>query len=105
MRGGDRALDDASTLTGMAGMKWWGWGQEDVSFTHDDKPDLAPFLRWALDLDVTRSTAGCVAFDELDVPEPQLAPDLLSALEAAVRAAHVSNDALPPPVHARGKSL
>jgi alkyldihydroxyacetonephosphate synthase len=105
MRGGDRALDDASTLTGMAGMKWWGWGQEDVSFTHDDKPDLAPFLRWALDLDVTRSTAGCVAFDELDVPEPQLAPDLLSALEAAVGAAHVSTDALARLVHARGKSL
>ena len=21
-----------------AAMKWWGWGDEDVAFTHDDKP-------------------------------------------------------------------
>ena len=38
----------------MAAMKWWGWGREDVSFTHEDKPGLAPFIREKLNLDVTR---------------------------------------------------
>ena len=25
-----------------AAMKWWGWGEEDVFFTHEGKPELAP---------------------------------------------------------------
>ena len=36
-------------------MKWWGWGHEDVSFTHEDKPGLAPFIREKLQLDVDAS--------------------------------------------------
>ena len=28
----------------MAAMKWWGWGQEGVEFSHEDKPALAPFI-------------------------------------------------------------
>jgi alkyldihydroxyacetonephosphate synthase len=86
----------------MGAMKWWGWGHEDVSFTHEDKPDLAPFIRRALDLDVTRSTARPIAFDELDVPESDLPGELRAALEEA---ADVSTDALDRVVHARGKSL
>ncbi len=34
-------------------MKWWGWGDEQViSFTHDDKPDLAPFVREKIGIDL-----------------------------------------------------
>ena len=37
----------------MAGMKWWGWGcDEQVTFTHEDKPDLAPFVREKLGIDL-----------------------------------------------------
>ena len=25
-------------------MKWYGWGREDVAFSHEDKPSLAPFV-------------------------------------------------------------
>ena len=58
----------------MAAMKWWGWGDEDVSFTHEDKPELAPFIREQLRLDVDQAAApsGRTTFDELDVPEPVL---------------------------------
>ena len=28
----------------MGRMKWWGWGDEEVAFTHEDKPELGPFL-------------------------------------------------------------
>src|ERR671919_280792 len=85
-------------------MKWWGWGDQGVSFTHQDKPALAPFLQRALDLDVTRGVSRPTAFDDLGVPEPSLSPELSAALEQAV-GGYVSTDALDRVVHARGKSL
>src|SRR5918992_4344250 len=84
-------------------MKWWGWGDEGVAFTHEDKPALAPFLQRALDLDVTRVVAQPPAFDDLRVPEPSLPTELAAALEQAV--GDVSTDPLDRVVHARGKSL
>jgi alkyldihydroxyacetonephosphate synthase len=89
----------------MGAMKWWGWGRDDVSFTHEDKPGLGPFIRRALDVDVTRRTSRPPAFEDLDVPESELPDDLRAALETAVGAAHVSTDALDRVVHARGKCL
>src|ERR671930_1944593 len=87
----------------MAAMKWWGWGDEGVSFTHEDKPALAPFLKRALDLAVTRVVSRPTAFESLRVPEPSLPPELSTALEEAV--GEVSTDPLDRVIHARGKSL
>src|SRR4051794_33570848 len=84
-------------------MRWWGWGDEGVSFTHEDKPALGPFLERNLDIDVSRPVAKPTAFDGLDIPEPSLAPGLAAALETA--AGDVSTDPLDRVVHARGKSL
>jgi alkyldihydroxyacetonephosphate synthase len=89
----------------MAAMKWWGWGDEGVAFTHEDKPALGPFLGRALDLDVTRLVARPAAFEELRVPDPSLSSELSAALERAVSREHVSTDPLDRVVHARGKSL
>src|SRR3954451_3223421 len=88
-----------------APMKWWGWGDEGVAFTHDDKPDLAPFIAREIGVDVTAPPARPVAFDSLDIPEPALDDDLRAALEAAAGPGRVSTDALDRVVHARGKSL
>jgi alkyldihydroxyacetonephosphate synthase len=82
------------------GMKWWGWGEYDVAFTHEDKPALAPFLQKWLGLDVRGPGAPAIGFAQLDVPEPALADALREALGE-----HVSTDALDRVVHARGKSL
>ncbi len=89
----------------MAAMRWWGWGYEDVSFGHEDKPALAPFLQRRLDLDVARVTSRPVAFEDLRVPEPSLSPGLRAALERALGDDHVSVEPLDRVVHARGKSL
>src|SRR3954469_7684859 len=89
----------------MAAMKWWGWGREDVSFTHEDKPDLGPFIERHLDLDVTRITSSRRAFDELDIPDPALSAELRTGLEQAVGPDAISTDPLDRVVHARGKSL
>src|SRR5919112_6627591 len=83
-------------------MKWWGWGDPGVEFTHEDKPALAPFLREALGIDVTRAGGSPPSFERLQVPEPDLPEPLRAALE---RVADVSTDAHDRVVHARGKSL
>ena len=87
----------------MRAMKWWGWGEDEVAFTHGDKPALAPFLNENLGLEVVRETSRAVAFEALTVPEPSLPAELATALEAA--AGKVSTDPLDRVVHARGKSL
>src|SRR3954452_2039108 len=88
-----------------APMKWWGWGDEGVAFTHEDKPDLAPFIEREIGVDITAPRERPVAFEALDTPEPAPDEPLRAALEAAVGPAHVSTDALDRVVHARGKSL
>ena len=89
----------------MALMKWWGWGDEGVSFTHEDKPALREFIKRAIDIDVATAGSPLVAFDDLEIAEPSLPEGLLEALQAAVGPRHVATDALDRVVHARGKSL
>ncbi len=89
----------------MADMKWWGWGAEGMEFTDADKPDLGPFIRGKLGLDVRRVTASVPSFGSLRIPESALAPPLRGELERALGAEHVSTDPLDRVVHGRGKSL
>src|SRR3954447_5812092 len=86
-------------------MKWWGWGAEDVSFTHDGKPGLAPFIERVLSLDIRRPLTGGVAFEDLEIPSSALQDDLMAHLERAVGAEHVSTDDRERVTHGRGKSL
>ena len=52
----------------MAEMKWWGWGAEGMEFTDADKPELGPFIRKKLGLDVRRVTASVPSFASLRDP-------------------------------------
>jgi alkyldihydroxyacetonephosphate synthase len=81
-------------------MKWWGWGEYDVAFTHEDKPELAPFMKKHLGVDLHGAGVPPIDFDRLEVPEPNLPESLRAALGDTV-----STDALDRVVHARGKSL
>lgn len=89
----------------MSAMKWWGWGDEGVEFTHEDKPDLAPFIERVLGIRVGAPTDVPVRFEDLPVPEPDLPDGLRGALEQAVGAEFVSVARMDRVVHARGKSL
>jgi alkyldihydroxyacetonephosphate synthase len=82
----------------MAAMKWWGWGDDAIAFTHEDKPALGPFLHRMLDLDVAGPTARPADFGSIEVPAPKEQAGLLDGVEA-------STDPLDRVVHARGKSL
>ena len=70
----------------QAAMKWWGWGEEDVRFTHEGKPELAPFIERFLGLDVRVPGTRAMAFEDLDVPAAALASGLTTRLEDAIRA-------------------
>ncbi len=89
----------------MAAMKWWGWGSEGVAFTHEDKPELIPFIERVLGLKVGAPTSAPVRLEDLELAEPKLSEALRSGLERAVGAEFVSVDRLDRVVHARGKSL
>lgn len=86
-------------------MKWWGWGEEHVAFHHDDKPQLAGFVRTVIGLDVERPPAATIAFDRLEVAASELPEALRTALVDAVGTGHVATDTMERVVHAYGKSL
>ena len=89
----------------MPAMKWWGWGFEGLEFSHEDKPDLAPFIAQKIGVDVRRKVSAPVRFEDLPIPDPSLPADLRAALEQVVGEEFVSVDPLDRVVHARGKSL
>jgi alkyldihydroxyacetonephosphate synthase len=86
-------------------MKWWGWGQPGEEFSHEDKPELAPFIREVLGLDVSRATASSVRFEDLNIPASRMPTELRETLERAIGADFVSVDPSDRIVHARGTSL
>jgi alkyldihydroxyacetonephosphate synthase len=86
-------------------MKWWGWGEEGMEFTHADKPELGPFIQAKLRLDVRRVTAPAPGFASLRIPDSIVPARLRVELEKDLGPEHVSTDALDRVVHGRGKSL
>ena len=86
-------------------MKWYGWGREDVAFSHEDKPSLAPFVAKVVGVDLDAPSAHIPDLSSLDVPAPRHPAGLAEALVAAVGAEHVHTDDLDRVVHTYGKSL
>jgi alkyldihydroxyacetonephosphate synthase len=86
-------------------MKWWGWGAEHVAFSHDGKPELAPFIQRTLGLDVRGPASGPIAFEDLKIPASVLPAGLQARLKEAVGPGQVSTDDRDRVVHSRGKSL
>ena len=74
----------------MQHMKWWGWGEEHIAFSHSDKPALAPFVRANLGVDLDAAPSSPPRFDALDVPQANYTTELRDDLVVAVGGAHVS---------------
>jgi alkyldihydroxyacetonephosphate synthase len=86
-------------------MKWWGWGEEGVSFTHLDKPKLAPFVREKIGIDLDLPGRPPPDLADLDVPPPRADEALRGLLVAALGEAWVRDDDHDRVVHGYGKSL
>lgn len=86
-------------------MKWWGWGEEGVSFLHNDKPGFAEFVRSAIDIDVARDAEPVRDLAQMDVPPPNASSELISELQRIAGIPHVKQESLDRVVHAYGKGL
>ncbi|MVA74723.1 FAD-binding protein [Auraticoccus sp. F435] len=87
-------------------MKWWGWGVDGVSFHHEDKPRLAPFVLEKVGIDITTPAANApLTFDQLDIPAPRVDDALRTALAGVVGADSVTSDDMERLVHTFGKSV
>ena len=86
-------------------MKWWGWGDEAVSFDHRDKPALAPFVKQAIGIDLDATPLPLIDLSELSIPPAALPDPFADALRAAVGPDHLLTTPLERIVHAYGKSL
>ena len=74
-------------------MKWWGWGDEQVTFTHEDKPDLAPFVREKIGIDLDGPRDDVIDFDALTIDDPIVTDAFGDALaEVLRRSDHVGAD-------------
>lgn len=95
----------AVTPVDVKHMKWWGWGVEGVGFHHDDKPGFAPFVKFAVGLDLSTPAVPVVGFDEVDVPKSILSDSFLATLSGICGEAFVRTDDLDRVVHTFGKSI
>ena len=86
-------------------MKWWGWGDEKVTFTHEDKPDLAPFVREKIGIDLDGPRDAVIDFASLSIGAPIVSDGLRDALAEALREDQVTSEPMERVVHTYGKSL
>ncbi len=95
-----------NSRSGVAHMKWWGWGKDGVGFHHEDKPGFAPFVLEAVGLDLLSATrAGEPSFADLAVPASNASAAFIETLTAIAGAEHVTRDDMSRVIHTYGKSL
>jgi len=93
-------------MTAVKHMKWWGWGNEGVGFHHEDKPGFAPFVQYAVGLDLgTATRAGEPSFDDLNVPKSKATAAFVKKLATIVGEEFVTRDDMVRVIHTYGKGL
>jgi len=93
-------------VTNVQHMKWWGWGHEGVGFHWEDKPGFAPFVKYAVGLDLhTAPVVGMPDFDKLTVAKSLATPAFTASLASVVGEDNVTTDKMERVVHAYGKSI
>ena len=93
-------------MTDVKHMKWWGWGVDGVGFHYEDKPGFAPFVKYAVGLDLLiAQRASEPDFSDLKVGKSNASPAFAKALAAAVGADYVTTDDMVRVIHTYGKSI
>ncbi len=85
-------------------MKWWGWGDEDVTFSDADKPKLWPYLGGELGLEEGVPVPP-VSFEEINLPTAKTNLPFTAALKGALKADQISEDKKDRLIHAAGKAF
>ncbi|HEY4224924.1 MAG TPA: FAD-binding oxidoreductase [Pseudolysinimonas sp.] len=93
-------------MTNVQHMKWWGWGVEGVGFHWEDKPGFAPFVEFAVGLDLhTAPVTGMPEFDKLTVAKSLASAAFTASLASVVGEDNVTTDKMERVVHTYGKSI
>jgi alkyldihydroxyacetonephosphate synthase len=98
-------------MTDVKHMKWWGWGLEGVGFHFDDKPAFAPFVEFAVGLDLNASPAApTLSLDDITVPASVASESVVASLATvlgfdALASGTVTTDVEERVVHTYGKSI
>jgi alkyldihydroxyacetonephosphate synthase len=93
-------------VTNVQHMKWWGWGVDGVGFHWEDKPGFAPFVQYAVGLDLhTAPVVGMPEFDKLTVAKSLATPAFTASLASVVGEDNVTTDKMERVVHTYGKSI
>ena len=92
-------------MTGVKNQKWWGWGDESVSYSIDNKPKFKPFVLEVMDVDLDAIPVRRPQFSDLDVPASQLSEDLRTKLVEAAGEANVFLDDEVRVAHCYGKGV
>ena len=85
--------------------KWWGWGQDGIEFSYDDKPKFADFILKNVGVDVTSAAFARPDFDALVVPDPNIRPAFKKTLASIVGDDNISTDKEIRLVHSFGRGV
>lgn len=86
-------------------MKWWGWGDPNLTFPMADKPNLWPWVVQKLGITSAIPTASPVALDAIKMPPTRAGAKLLAAIQAILQPGQISLEPLDRLQHAYGKSF
>lgn len=85
-------------------MKWWGWGDEKLTFPMQDKPNLWPWIRAKLGVTADQPTPP-VARDAVRLPPSRLGVEFREALGRRLRPDQIATDDDERLLHSYGKSF
>ena len=92
-------------IEGVKQQKWWGWGEEGLSYHYEDKPKFAPFVMKMVGVDINKPVQTVPPFSSLQVPPSQLSDELHTQLDEILGAKYVQTDDETRVVHAFGKGV
>ncbi len=85
--------------------KWWGWGDEGISFSYADKPHFADFVMKVIGVDVNLPAPTVAGLDTYDVPASRLTDEVRDQLVGFVGDENVATDDDSRVVHGFGKGV
>lgn len=84
-------------------MKWWGWGDENIAFSPEEKPGLTAFIQKTFNYTLGTPTVP-MEFDHIELASPHLNKTFLDDIKASLGDDQISLDKTERVVHAYGKS-
>lgn len=85
--------------------KWWGWGEENVFFTWDNKPAFAPMVKRSIGIDLKPRQRDTVDFSTAIVPPSRISKQHLEALQHIVGEENTLTDDHTRVIHWAGKAV